>query len=422
MPGIGGDCYCLVSQPGKPVWGYNGSGRAGAKASYEALRAKGMTEIGDSIHAVTVPGALDAWEAVLKGYGRFGLDRALQPAIKYAEGGFPVAARVAWDWGRYVGKLKAVPGAAKHYLFNGAAPKEGDVIRFPALATTLKTIAAKGARAFYEGEIAEDMAATVAAHGSFLTVEDFAHHRGDAVTPISANYRGLDLLEIPPNGQGLTALVMLNILENFDLKSMGYNSTRYIHTIYQAMSLAFADRDFYYGDPYFSPDEPIQGLLSKDYAKERAKLMNPDKNDPKIGPGDPYPYEGKTNPYRDVMKQRGFVAYNNTPIDENYMDALQRGTTSIEAADKDGWVVSVTPSGGWVPACIAGHTGVGMSQRMQSFVLDPSIDPFNVVEPGKRPRVTLTPSLAMKDGKPFLAFAVQGGDTQDQNLLQFRCI
>ena len=138
MTGIGGDCYALVSQPGKPVWGYNGSGRAGAKASYEALRAKGMTEIGNSIHAVTVPGALDAWEAILKAHGRFGLDRALSAAIKYAEGGFPVAARVAWDWQRYVGKLTADPGAAKHYLFNGAAPKEGDVIRFPALAKTLK--------------------------------------------------------------------------------------------------------------------------------------------------------------------------------------------------------------------------------------------------------------------------------------------
>ena len=161
MTGIGGDCYCLVSQPGKPVWGYNGSGRAGAKASYEALRAKGMSEIGNSIHAVTVPGALDAWEAILKTHGRFGLDRALSAAIKYAEGGFPVAPRVAWDWQRHFGKLKADAGAAKHYLFNGTAPKEGDVIRFPALAATLKTIAAKGARAFYEGEIAADMAATL---------------------------------------------------------------------------------------------------------------------------------------------------------------------------------------------------------------------------------------------------------------------
>jgi gamma-glutamyltranspeptidase/glutathione hydrolase len=183
------------------------------------------------------------------------------------------------------------------------------------------------------------------------------------------------------------------------------------------MQLAFADRDFYYGDPYFSSDQPMKGLLSKEYAKERAKLINPDKNNPKAGPGDPYPFEGKKNPYMNYLQQRGF-AYNDLSPDENYMDMLRRGTTSVEAADKEGWVVSITPSGGWVPACIAGNTGVGMSQRMQSFVLDPVLDPFNVVEPGKRPRVTLTPSLAMKDRKPFLAWAVQGGDTQDQNLLQ----
>src|SRR5450759_3208278 len=163
MTGIGGDCYCLVSQPGKPVWGYNGSGRAGAKASLQVLRAQGLREIGmTSPHAVTVPGALDAWEAILKAHGRFGLDRALTVAIRYAEGGFPVAARVAWDWSKHVARLKADPGASKHYLFNGAAPRQGDVIRFPALAATLQTIAATGARAFYEGELADDMVNKVA--------------------------------------------------------------------------------------------------------------------------------------------------------------------------------------------------------------------------------------------------------------------
>ncbi len=192
------------------------------------------------MHAVTVPGALDAWEAILKAHGRFGLDRALAPAIKYAEGGFPVAARVAWDWSRHVGKLKADAGASKHYLFNGAAPSEGDVIRFPALAATLKTIAAKGARAFYEGEIADDMANTVAARGSFLTAEDFARHRGDVVEPISTNYRGLDLVEIPPNGQGLTALVMLNILENFDLKALDPLGPERFHLVLEAARLGFA--------------------------------------------------------------------------------------------------------------------------------------------------------------------------------------
>jgi gamma-glutamyltranspeptidase/glutathione hydrolase len=228
-------------------------------------------------------------------------------------------------------------------------------------------------------------------------------------------------------------LQALNILENFDLKSMGYNSARYINTLYQTMSLAFADRDFYYGDPYFPPEEPIKGLLDKAYSKQRAALINPDKNNPNIGPGDPYPFEGKTNPYLNILKQRGFnVDSDNKAIpgampshdvttfvdDSAYQDRLWRGTTSVEAADKDGWVVSITPSGGWLPACIAGHTGVGMSQRLQSFVLDSTLNPFNVIEPGKKPRVTLTPTLAIKDGKPFMAFAVQGGDTQDQNLLQ----
>src|SRR5262245_3736700 len=169
MTGIGGDCYCLISQPGKPVWGYNGSGRAGAKASDRALRDKGMFEIGNSIHAVTVPGAIDAWEAILKAHGRFGLDRAMAQAIKYAEGGFPVAPRVAFDWERYVGKLKADAGASRHYLFNGAAPNEGDVIRFPALAATLKTIAANGSRALHEGDVAEVMAKQLDARGPFPT-------------------------------------------------------------------------------------------------------------------------------------------------------------------------------------------------------------------------------------------------------------
>ena len=140
---------------------------------------------------------------------------------------------------------------------------------------------------------------------------------------------------------------------------------------------------------------------------------------PKPGPGDPYPYEGKQIPFIEAIRERGFVAQSSIPVNDEYMDRLWRGTTSVEAADKEGWVVSITPSGGWLPACIAGHTGVGMSQRMQSFVLDAALNPFNVVEPGKRPRVTLTPTLALKDGKPFLSFAVQGGDTQDQNLLQF---
>ena len=214
-------------------------------------------------------------------------------------------------------------------------------------------------------------------------------------------------------------LQALNILENFDLKSMGYNSSNYIHSVYQAMNLAFADRDFYYGDPYFPPDEPIQGLLSKEYAKQRAKLIQPNRNNEEIGPGDPYPFQNGTNPYAELLKNWKTQTEPVKTSDAKFRKDFYAGTTSVEAADKEGWVVSVTPSGGWIPAVIAGKTGIGLSQRAQMFVLEAAENPFNVIEPGKHPRVTLTPTLALKDGRPFLSFAVQGGDSQDQNLLQF---
>jgi gamma-glutamyltranspeptidase/glutathione hydrolase len=208
---------------------------------------------------------------------------------------------------------------------------------------------------------------------------------------------------------------------------MGYNSANYIHTLYQTMNLAFADRDFYYGDPYFPPAEPVAGLLSKEYAKQRRALINPDRNDRGARPGDPYPFQGEKNPFPELLKAwspippaadaDGSDGFQQAALDHD--EGFIAGTTSIQAADAEGWVVSITPSGGWIPAFIAGDSGIGLSQRMQSFVLDERINPYNVVAPGKRPRATLTPSLALKDGNPIMAFSVQGGDTQDQNLLQF---
>jgi gamma-glutamyltranspeptidase / glutathione hydrolase len=284
---------------------------------------------------------------------------------------------------------------------------------------------------FYKGDIAREFVRGCQEQGGLITIQDLANWKPVQETPLKVNYKGIDVYKMQQWTQGPVLLQSLNILENFDLKSMGYNSTKYIHTIYQAMNLAFADRDFYYGDPKFAPQEPMDGLLSKAYAKQRAGLIKWEKNDPNIGPGDPYPFEGKTNPFVSLLKSRGYEMdtsrrnfapshdiINSSSMVE-YQQRLWLGTTSVEAADKEGWVVSITPSGGWLPACIAGNTGVGMSQRMQSFVLDSNINPFNVVAPGKRPRVTLTPSMALKDGKPYLSFAVQGGDTQDQNLLQF---
>ncbi len=253
--------------------------------------------------------------------------------------------------------------------------------------------------------------------GGLITADDLAKWQVHIEEPVMTNYRGIDVYKLREWTQGPAMLQALNILENFDLKSMGYNSSRYINTVYQAMSLAFADRDFYYGDIYFPPEEPIHGLLSKEYAKERAKLINPNRNDPSIKPGDPYPFQGATNPFLDLLSR--WTPVRTAESEAEFDRHFRLGTTSVEAADAEGWVVSVTPSGGWVPAVIAGRTGVGLSQRMQSFVTDRAENPFNVVEPGKHPRVTLTPSLALKDGKPFLCFSIQGGDTQDQNLLQY---
>ena len=260
--------------------------------------------------------------------------------------------------------------------------------------------------------------------GGLITLADLANWRVKIEEPVMTTYRGIEVYKLQPWSQGPAMLQALNMLEGFDLKAMGYNSTRYIHTLYQTLSLAFADRDFYYGDPAFPPEEPIRGLLSKEYARQRAQSINPDRNDPTIKPGDPYPFQGGTNPYLPLLRTWPPKAATTSEAgteeaQASFDEAFWRGTTSIEAADTSGWVVSVTPSGGWIPAVIAGHTGIGVSQRAQQFVVDSLDNPFNVIQPGKRPRVTLTPSLALRDGKPFLAFAVQGGDTQDQNLLQF---
>ena len=437
----GGETQAIIYNPKtKKVISINALGVAPTGATADFFKSKGYDyppEYGP-LAAVT-PGTPGGLCFMLAEYGTMSLKQVLAPAMQMADG-YPMEDETARSIERSKERIKQWPYSKTVFLPHAGqpweAPEAGEIFRQQDLLQTLQKMVdaeqdalkkGKNRREaiyaaydrFYKGDIAKEFVRGCQEQGGLITMEDLAKWKPIQEEPLKTNYKGIDVYKLQQWSQGPAMLQALNILENFDLKSMGYNSTRYIHTIYQTMNLAFADRDFYYGDPYFAPDEPIQGLLSKDYAKERAKLINWDKNDAKIGPGDPYPYEGKINPYRDVMKQRGFVAYNNAPIDENYLDALHRGTTSIEAADKDGWVVSVTPSGGWVPSCIAGHTGVGMSQRMQSFVLDPSIDPFNVVEPGKRPRVTLTPSLAMKDGKPFLAFAVQGGDTQDQNLLQF---
>jgi gamma-glutamyltranspeptidase/glutathione hydrolase len=382
MTGIGGDCFCLVSEPGKPIWGYNGSGRAGGAASDHALRAKGLSEIGNSIHAVTVPGAIDAWEAILSAHGRFGLDRALAPAIRYASGGFPVTARVAWDWQRHIGKLKADPGASRHYLFNDAAPKEGDVIRFPALAATLKTIAGKGARAFYEGEIADDMAKTLQVRDSFLTAEDFARHRGEKVEPISTNYRGLDLVEIPPNTQGLAALVMLNILENFDVASLDPLGADRFHLVLEAARLAYAIRDTHIADQAHMRT-PVADLLDKKFAGKLASLID--------------------------MKKRAKLPSAPAPGNDTvYLTVVDRDRKAVS-------LINSLYSSFGIGICTE-KTGIMLTNRGACFTLEP--DHPNTFGPSKRPMHTIIPALAMRDGRCDMSFGVMGAHYQPMGHVQ----
>ncbi len=435
----GGETQALIYNPktGKVI-AINALGVAPTGATAKFFKDKGYSfppEYGP-LAAVT-PGTPGGLCVMLAEYGTMSLKDVLEPAMQMAAG-YPMEAQTAASIEKEKNRIKEWPYSKNVFLTHPGreweAPEAGEIFVQKDLLETLRKMveAEQGALKkgksrkeaiyaaydrFYKGDIAQEFVRGCKEQGGLITMEDLAKWKVKIEEPLMTTYKGIEVYKLQQWSQGPMMLQALNILENFDLKSMGFNSSRYINTITQAMQLAFADRDFYYGDPSFSKDQPMKGLLSKEYAKERAGLIDPQKNNPDPGPGDPYPFEGKKNPFEKFFKERGF-SFNNSPVDENYLDRLLRGTTSIEAADKDGWVVSVTPSGGWVPACIAGHTGVGMSQRMQSFVLDSSYNPFNVVEPGKRPRVTLTPSLALEDGKPFLAWAVQGGDTQDQNSLQ----
>lgn len=471
----GGETQALIYNPHtKKVVGINALGVAptGATAEfYQSKKLKYPPEYGP-LAAVT-PGTPGGILTMLAEYGKLSLKDVLEPSIQMADG-FAIEAQLANTIERQKAEIKKWRYSREVMLPHAGqkreAPEPGEVFKQTDLAATLRKLveaeqsalaAGKDRKAaiyaaydrFYKGDIAREIARGTKEEGGLITEQDLANWKVKIEEPVSTNYRGIEVYKLTHWTQGPAMLAALNILENFDLKEMGFNSARYVNTVYQSMSLAFADRDFYYGDPDFPPVEPIQGLLSKDYAKQRAKLINPERNDPDQGPGDPYPFMGsQSNPYRALLDKwnakptptpgaatpagQGALrpSGGSTSLasaepseppqpsqssDEDFTRSFYSGTTSVEAADAEGWVVSVTPSGGWVPAVVAGHTGVGLSQRAQSFVTDASEGPFNVIEPGKRPRVTLTPTLALKDGKPYLAFAVQGGDSQDQNLLQF---
>ena len=464
----GGETQALIYHPGqKKVIGIDALGVAPTGATAEFFRSKGYRfppEYGP-LAAVT-PGTPGGLMTMLAEYGTLSLGEVLAPAIQMADG-YPIEAETADEIEQSKEEIKKWKYSREVFLPHEGqtreAPEAGEVFVQKDLAATLRKLVEAERQAlkqgkdrrqaiyaaydrFYKGDIARELVRGVGEEGGLITLQDLAGWKVKIEEPLSTTYKGITVYKLPIWQQGPVMLQALNILEAANLKEMEYNSSRYIHALYQTMNLAYADRDFYYGDPYFPPEEPVRGLLSKEYARARYAQIDWTKNDPSVGPGDPYPYQGGTNPFADLRAHwtvapapEAAPAASATPgapsaarrlppgtarqatalTEAEFRAQFRRGTTSIEAADEAGWVVSVTPSGGWIPAVIAGRTGVGLSQRMQSFATRPEDGPYNVVEPGKKPRVTLTPTLTLKEGLPYLAMAVQGGDTQDQNLLQF---
>lgn len=451
----GGETQALIYNPHtKKVIAINALGVAPTGATIDFFKSRGYDfppEYGP-LAAVT-PGTVGGLCFMLANWGTMSLKEVLTPSLELAAG-FPADHSFVASVARNKELLKEWKYSRDLFITHPGEMQEtpvvGEIFVQQDLLETLQKLIDAEQQAlkagknrkdaimaaydrFYKGDIAREFVRGSLEQGGLITMDDLAGWTPVEEEPLHVNYRGIDVYKLQSWSQGPMMLQSLNILENFDLKSMGYNNPQYMHTLYQTMNMAFADRDFYYGDPSFRPDVPIKGLLSKAYARGRASEMRDDRNNPATGPGDPYPFEGKKNPYLKILKERGlnpnpsgerdfvpkYDAISLMEPDSTYLDRLWRGTTTIQAADAEGWIVSMTPSGGWTPACIAGNTGIGMSQRLQSFVLDESLNPFNVLEPGKRPRVTLTPSLALKNGEPFLSFAVQGGDTQEQNQLQF---
>lgn len=445
----GGETQALIYNPKtKKVIGINALGVAPTGATPEFYKSKGYNYPPQSgpLSAVT-PGTPGGLMTMLAEYGTMSLSQVLAPAIEMASG-YPMEADAIRRIDANVDLIKEWPYSREVFLTHQGEKKEspyqGEVFVQKDLYNMLNKLVEEEAKAlkkgksrkeaiyeaykrFYTGDIAQEFVRGCQEQGGLITMKDLADWKVYTEEPVTTNYKGIDVYKLTTWVQGPVLLQALNMVEQMDVKAMGYNSTNYLHAMFQVMNMTFADRDFYYGDPYKGPKEPIEGLLSKDYAKQRLEQINWNKNDVNIKPGNPYPFQGEKNPYNEYIEKWNDKPIEGKPVGSTYNfdgeeflpTEFYSGTTSIQTADKEGWVVSITPSGGWIPATIAGKTGIGMSQRAQSFVLNESENPFNVIEPGKRPRATLTPSMALKDGKPFISFAVQGGDGQDQNLLQF---
>jgi gamma-glutamyltranspeptidase/glutathione hydrolase len=399
MNGPGGDLFAIVySAKDHTVHGLNASGRAPALATLDEFKRRGVTHIplrGEL--SVSVPGVVDGWNELLTKYGTRTLAQALDPAIKYARDGYAVSEIIAMQWKEAEGVLARDPNAAKTFLIDGKAPAAGDIFRNPALANSLEQIARGGRDVFYKGAIAKAIADDMQRRNGLIRLEDLAAHHADWVEPISTTYRGYQVLELPPNTQGVTALEMLNIMEGFDLKALGHNSAPYVHALVEAKRIAFADRGAWIGDPGSTPPAAIQRMLSKDYAATRRKEIDPAK---------------AASEYKPLSLDDC-----STPAADD--DPAGRGdTVFLTAADSEGNVVSLIQSlfETFGSGIVAGDTGIVLHDRGNLFSLTPGHP--NQIAPGKRPFHTLIPAMIMKDSVPWVSFGVMGGDMQAQGHAQ----
>ncbi|GAA0571223.1 gamma-glutamyltransferase [Rhizomicrobium electricum] len=409
LDGIGGDCFVIVWDPKtKQLYGYNGSGRSPQGRDLKKLKAEiaaaykraGMPYAAHippvGTLPVSVPGTVDAWFSLHDRFGKLPMTDVLAPAIGYAKDGFPVAQLAAAYWKGNMASFEKRRGLleefdnAKHtYLIadanGGHAPAQGEIFKNPDLARTYEKIAAGGRDAFYKGEIAKTMDAYFQRIGGDLRYADFAGHHGEWVTPVSVNYRGYDVYELPPNGQGMAALQMLQVLKGYDLQKSGWGTPETLTLLLESKRLAFEDLAKWYADPKFAK-VPVKGLLSEKYAEARRKLIAADKANPNLGPGDPRLFDGDT--------------------------------TYLTVADKDGMMVSLIQSNyrGMGSGLVADGLGFMFQDRGELFSLDPKA--ANVYAPGKRPFHTIIPAFVMKDGAPFLSFGLMGGDMQPQGHVQ----
>jgi gamma-glutamyltranspeptidase/glutathione hydrolase len=385
--GIGGDLFAIVwDGTGKRLHGLNASGRSPRALSLEYFREQGLERIPErGPLPVSVPGAVDGWFELHARFGRLPMGELLAPAIAYARNGFPVTEVIAWHWARNAKILQGYPGFAEVFMPDGKAPAKGEVFRNPRLAETYRKIAEGGRDAFYRGEIAATIERYISENGGFLSAADLADHKSEWVEPLSSSYRGYEVWELPPNGQGIAALQMLNILEDYDIAAMGFGSADYLHVLVETKKLVYADRARYYTDPQFE-DVPVDWLLSADYAAQRRGLI-------------------------DMRRAAEAVEAGAGPIEHG-------DTIYLAVADREGNMVSLIQSNfsGMGSGMTPPGLGFILQNRGELFSLDPVH--ANVYAPGKRPFHTIIPAFVTRAGEPWLAFGVMGGAMQPQGHVQ----